>query len=322
MTGPTASAASTAPGGDAPAVVVDGVWKRFGRTDVVQGLSFDVRPGELMGFLGPNGAGKTTTMRMVLDIIRPDQGTIRVFGGEPGVEHQSRVGYLPEDRGLYRDVPVVDTLTYFGALRGMSTADSRRRATDLLERMGLGDSMRKRAAELSRGMHQKAQLIATIMNEPDLLIVDEPFQGLDPVNADLLKGVLLEQRDRGAAVIMSTHDMGDAQTLCDRILLIDGGRRLLFGTVPDVRAAFGDGAVEVVGRDVPLDPTRYRSVSHVTAADGRVRFLLREGASAQDLFRELAASDAQVERFSLDAPDLSEVFLRAVAGDARTAMVA
>jgi ABC-2 type transport system ATP-binding protein len=308
--------------GDDRAVVVEDVWKRFGKTDVVQGLSFDVRPGELIGFLGPNGAGKTTTMRMILDIIRPDRGTIRVFGGRPGVEHQTRVGYLPEDRGLYRDVPVVDTLAYFGALRGMSSSDSRKRAVDLLQRMGLGDSMRKRAAELSRGMHQKAQLIATIMNEPALLIVDEPFQGLDPVNADLLKGVLLEQRDQGAAVIMSTHDMGDAQTLCDRILLINDGRRVLYGTVPDVRGAFSDGAVEVVGRDVPLDPARFPSVSHVNAVDGRVRFLLRDGATARDLFRELAATDAVVERFTLDAPDLSEVFLRAVAGDARAALVA
>jgi ABC-2 type transport system ATP-binding protein len=319
---PTSDGVSRTPGASTPAVVVRDVWKRFARTDVVQGLSFEVRPGELMGFLGPNGAGKTTTMRMVLDIIRPDRGEIRVFGGAPGVEHQSRVGYLPEDRGLYRDVPVVDTLAYFGALRGMSTSESRRRAIELLQRMGLGDSMHKRAAELSRGMHQKAQLIATILNEPDLLIVDEPFQGLDPVNADLLKGVLLEQRDRGAAVIMSTHDMGDAQTLCDRILLIDGGRRVLYGTVPDVRGAFSDGAVEVVGRDIPLDPARYRSVSHISAIDGRVRFLLRDGASARDLYRELAGTDALVERFSLDAPDLSEVFLRAVAGDPRAERVA
>ncbi|MEZ4596026.1 MAG: ATP-binding cassette domain-containing protein [Chloroflexota bacterium] len=321
MPDPTAPAAVTAGASDAPAVAVEGVWKRFGRVDVVQGLSFEVRRGELMGFLGPNGAGKTTTMRMILDIIRPDRGVIRVFGGAPGVEQQSRVGYLPEDRGLYRDVPVVDTLAYFGALRGMSATASRRRATDLLTQMGLGDSMHKRAAELSRGMHQKAQLIATIMNEPELLIVDEPFQGLDPVNADLLKGVLLEQRDRGAAVVMSTHDMGDAQTLCDRILLIDGGRRLLFGTVPDVRQAFSGGAVEVVGEGVPTDAARYRSVSHVSAVDGRVQFLLREGIG-EDLFRELAATDATVERFTLDAPDLSEVFLRAVAGDARTALVA
>ncbi len=205
-------------------VIVDAVSKRFGTTDVVSDLSFDVRAGEVLGFLGPNGAGKTTTMRMILDIIRPDRGEIRVFGSEPGVHHQARIGYLPEDRGLYRDVPIVETLAYFGALRGLSSGEARRRATALLTEVGLGESLTKKGAELSRGMHQKAQLVATIINEPDLLIVDEPFQGLDPVNATMLKSLLLEQRDRGAAVVMSTHDMEDAQTLCDRILLIDRGR--------------------------------------------------------------------------------------------------
>jgi ABC-2 type transport system ATP-binding protein len=303
------------------AVVVSGVWKRFGSMDVVRDLSFEVRPGELLGFLGPNGAGKTTTMRMILDIIRPDRGEIRVFDGRPGVGHQERVGYLPEDRGLYRDVPVVDTLAYFGALRGMSTAAAKARATALLTEVGLGDALHKKAAELSRGMHQKAQLIATIMNEPDLLIVDEPFQGLDPVNAEMLKGVLLGQRDRGAAVVMSTHDMGDAQTLCDRILLIDEGRRLLYGSVSDVRAAFSDGAVEVVGRDIPLDPAALRSVSHVSSHDGSVRFLLRDGADARDLFRELAETGASIERFAVEAPNLNEIFLRTVAGDPRAGSV-
>jgi len=304
-----------------PAVVVEGVWKRFGTTDVVRDLSFDVRPGELLGFLGPNGAGKTTTMRMILDIIRPDRGSIRVFGGEPGVTHQERVGYLPEDRGLYRDVPILDTLTYFGALRGLSTAEAKRRATRLLTEVGLGDALKKKAAELSRGMHQKAQLIATILNEPDLLIVDEPFQGLDPVNADMLKGVLVAQRERGAAVVMSTHDMGDAQLLCDRILLIDRGGRLLYGTVTEVRAAFRDGAVVVAGQGIPADPAAYRSVSHITAHDGVLRFLLHEDATAQDLFRELAATDAVVERFAEEAPDLAEIFVRSVAGDQRAGAV-
>jgi ABC-2 type transport system ATP-binding protein len=312
MTSPTASDS---------AVVVDRVWKRFGTTDVVADLSFSVEAGELLGFLGPNGAGKTTMMRMILDIIRPVRGEIRVFGGKPGVEHQSRVGYLPEDRGLYRDVPVVETLAYFGALRGMSTSAARARATHLLEQVGLGDSMTKKGAELSRGMHQKAQLIATIMNEPDLLIVDEPFQGLDPVNSEMLKGVLLDQRARGAAVVMSTHDMEDAQTLCDRILLIDKGRRLLYGTVADVRGAFSDGAVEVVGQGLPQDVTGLRSVSHVNVSDGSIRYLLADGADARDLFRELAATDASVERFALEAPNLNEIFLRTVAGDPRAELV-
>ncbi len=275
----------------------------------------------MLGFLGPNGAGKTTTMRMILDIIRPDRGEITVFGASPGVEHQHRTGYLPEDRGLYRDVPVIETLAYFGALRGLSTSQARERATALLTEVGLGDSMTKKGAELSRGMHQKAQLVATIINEPDLLIVDEPFQGLDPVNAVMLKGLLVEQRERGAAVVMSTHDMEDAQTLCDRIVLIDRGRRLLYGRVTDVRNAFSDGAVEVVGRGLPTDAATMRSAEHATANDGSVRYLLREGMTAQDLYRELAEGTAEVERFAVEAPNLAEIFVRAVAGDARAEQV-
>jgi ABC-2 type transport system ATP-binding protein len=303
-------------------VVVDGVWKRFGTTDVVADLSFDVHPGEVLGFLGPNGAGKTTTMRMILDIIRPDRGQIRVFGMPPGVDHQGRTGYLPEDRGLYRDVPALDTLAYFGALRGLSQSVARQRAKELLIEVGLGDSLTKKAGELSRGMHQKAQLVATIINSPDLLIVDEPFQGLDPVNATMLKSLLIEQRDRGAAVVMSTHDMEDAQLLCDRILLIDNGRRVLYGKVDDVRRAFSDGAVEVVGKQLPTETDRLKAASHAMAYDGSVRYLLSEGATAQDLFRELGATDAQVERFAVEAPNLAEIFVRAVAGDERAQRVA
>jgi ABC-2 type transport system ATP-binding protein len=303
------------------AVDVRGVWKRYGDTDVVVDLSFDVRPGEVLGFLGPNGSGKTTTMRMILDITRPARGEISVFGDPPGVEHQDRIGYLPEDRGLYRDVRIIETLTYFGALRGLSESEARRRARRLLDEMGLGDAADKRAAELSRGMHQKAQLIATILNEPDLLIVDEPFQGLDPVNADMLKGVVREQRDRGAAVIMSTHDMGDAQTLCDRILLIDKGRRLLYGTVEQVRKAFSDGAVEVMGRELPRDVAGLASVVDLHELEGGVRYLIREGATPQDLFRELAGAGAAVDRFAVQAPSLDEVFIRTVAGDPRAEAV-
>jgi len=305
----------------APSVTVAGVWKRFGVTDVVADLSFEVYPGEILGFLGPNGAGKTTTMRMILDIIRPDRGTISVFGKPPGVEHQARTGYLPEDRGLYRDVPVLDTLTYFGALRGLPTSRARERARELLVEVGLADALTKKAGELSRGMHQKAQLVATVINDPDLLIVDEPFQGLDPVNATMLKSLLVERRDRGAGVVMSTHDMEDAQALCDRILLIDKGRRLLYGSVAEIRRAFSDGAVEVVGRNLPADPAGLRTVSHATAADGSVRYLLREGVNARDLFRELGENAADVERFAVESPNLAEIFIRTVNGDPRAASV-
>jgi len=303
-------------------IEVEHLTKRYGTVTAVDDVTFRVNKGEILGFLGPNGAGKTTTMRLILDIIRPDEGAIRVFGGQPGVEHQSRVGYLPEDRGLYRDVPVVETLAYFGALRGLPLAEARQRATKLLTEVGLGDALEKKGAELSRGMHQKAQLVATIINEPDLLIVDEPFSGLDPVNAQMLKELLLAQRDRGAAVIMSTHDMEDAQTLCDRIVLIDQGKRLLYGRVDDVRAAFSDGAVEVVGKNLPTDTTGLAAASHATAYDGSVRYLLTDGQTAQYLFRELASSPAEVERFAVEAPNLAEIFVRAVAGDERAAQVA
>ena len=305
-----------------PAVIVDGVWKRFGRVDVVRDLSFEVRRGEVLGFLGPNGAGKTTMMRMILDIIRPDRGRIEVFGGPPGLAQQQRVGYLPEERGLYRDVPVVDTLAYFASLKGLSAREARQRSERLLSEVGLGDSLTKKAAELSRGMHQKAQVIATVLHEPDLLIVDEPFQGLDPVNAQMLREVLLGQRDRGAAVVMSTHDMSDAQTLCDRILLIDQGRRLLYGRVADVQHAFSSGAVEVEGDGLPTDPSGLRSVTDIAGSDGSLRFLLHEGAQPADLFRELAASGADVRRFEVATPALAEIFIRAVAGDPRAARVA
>ena len=286
-----------------------------------QDLSFDVHPGEVLGFLGPNGSGKTTTMRMILDIVRPARGEIRVFGEPPGVEHQERVGYLPEDRGLYRDVKIIDTLTYFGALRGMPQKVAHDKAMALLAEMGLADAAEKKAAELSRGMHQKAQLIATILNDPELLIIDEPFQGLDPVNADMLKGVVRDQKERGAAVIMSTHDMGDAQTLCDRILLIDKGRRLLYGTVDRVRDAFSDGAVQVTGKGIPDSADVLESVTDVHEVDGAVRYLIRDGATPQDLFRELAASGAHVEHFAVQAPSLDEVFIRTVAGDPRAEAV-
>jgi ABC-2 type transport system ATP-binding protein len=313
---------TTAPSSTVPAVVVDRVWKRFGSTDVVRDLSFDVRPGELLGFLGPNGAGKTTTMRMILDVIRPDRGRVTVFGGEPGVAQQARVGYLPEERGLYRDVPVVETLTYFAALKGIRAAEAKRRAIAMLEEVGLGDALKKKAGELSRGMHQKAQVVATILHEPDLLIVDEPFQGLDPVNRDLLRRVVLAQRARGAAVVMSTHDMDEAQTLCDRIVLIHEGVRLLYGTVAEVRGAFSDGAVLVSGRGLPTESTGLATASEATALDGSVRYLLRDGATATDLFRELATGVEEIERFEVATPSLNEIFIRAVRGDPRARAVA
>jgi ABC-2 type transport system ATP-binding protein len=302
--GPTADSA--------PAVVVEGVWKRFGATDVVRDLWFEARAGELLGFLGPNGAGKTTTMRMILDIIRPDRGTISLFGAPPSVSASPRIGYLPEERGLYRDVPVLDTLAYFGSLKGLPSREARDRAARLLEEVGLGPVMRRKASELSRGMQQKAQVVATVLHEPDLLILDEPFQGLDPVNAELLRAMVLAQRDRGAAVVMSTHRMEEAEALCDRILLIDNGRRLLYGRLDEVRASFSDGAVIARGAGINERLDGIASAATIERSNGAVRFILRDGATARDLFRELAARDVDVDRFEVAAPSLDEIFIKVV----------
>ena len=217
-------------------------------------------------------------------------------------------------------MPVIDTLTYFGALRGLSTSDGARAGTaSCCVDVGLEDALTKKAGELSRGMHQKAQLIATIINEPDLLIVDEPFQGLDPLNATMLKSLLLEQRERGAAVVMSTHDMEDAQiAVRPHPAHRQRPARCCTARSTTVRRAFSDGAVEVVGRDLPTDSARAcTSAAHATSYDGSVRYLLSDGATAQDLFRELGETPAEVERFALEAPNLAEIFVRAVAGDQR-----
>jgi ABC-2 type transport system ATP-binding protein len=293
-------------------VVVEGVSKRFGRVEVVRDLSFEVRAGEVLGFLGPNGAGKTTMMRMLLDIIRPDSGRIAVFGGRPGLAQQQRVGYLPEERGLYRDVSALDTLVYFGSLKGLSGGEARRRAEELLRGLGLGDSTHKKAGELSRGMHQKVQVIATVLHGPDLLILDEPFQGLDPVNAQLLRDLVVGQRDRGVAVVMSTHDMNEAQALCDRLLLIDHGRRVLYGTLAEIQRDYVSGAVEVAGEGLPTSADSLASIADVSASDGVVRYMLRNGATATDLFHELAAAGVSVSRFEVATPNLNEIFIRAV----------
>jgi len=298
--------------GPTPAVVVDHVSKSFGVTAAVRDLSFEVRPGEILGFLGPNGSGKTTSMRMILDIIRPDSGSIRVFDRAPSFELGARIGYLPEDRGLYRDLPVIESLAYLGALHGLPWDEAEQRARTVLTDLGLGDSLEKKGSELSRGMHQKAQVVATLLHDPDLLILDEPFQGLDPVNAELLRSRVLQRRDDGAAVILSTHRMEEAESLCDRIPLIDHGREVLYGPLDDIRRRYRAGTVEIEGVDLPLDRGAMPGVLSVDAQDGRVRYQLEDGADPMRLLHAVVSSEARVERFEVGTPSLEEVFMRAV----------
>lgn len=220
-----------------PILQVERLTKKFGDIVAVDDLSFSVEAGEIFGFLGGNGAGKTTTLRMVLDIIRPTSGSISVLGGPPEARNSKAIGFLPEERGLYAGMSAIDTIVYFGKLKGMDASTARSRGLDLLERFDLADRAKSDVGSMSKGMAQKVQLATTLVNEPELLMLDEPFSGLDPVNQGLLEDEIVSASDRGAAVIFSTHVMQHAERLCDRLLLLRKGHKRFEGTLDEARAA-------------------------------------------------------------------------------------
>lgn len=219
-------------------VSLENVTKKYGSFTAVDDLSFDVAKGEIYGFLGPNGAGKTTTLRMMLEIIQPTKGAISILGSSSAIAVRRRIGYLPEERGLYRKMKAADSIAYFAQLRGMSRMAARNRAFQLLEQFGLEKFGRSKNEALSKGMAQKVQLLATIAHEPELLILDEPFSGLDPINQQTLEDLIREQRDNGRTIIFSTHVMQHAERLCDRFLIIADGKKRFEGTLMQARENF------------------------------------------------------------------------------------
>ncbi|MBL8055242.1 MAG: ATP-binding cassette domain-containing protein [Anaerolineales bacterium] len=284
--------------------------KRFGATQAVADVSFTVAPGDIFGLLGPNGAGKTTTIRMLLDIFKPDSGTVRVFGGALDLAGKRRIGYLPEERGLYKDQPLESTLVYLAALKGMDEAAARRRLKDWLERLELGEHRRRKIQELSKGMQQKAQIIATLLHEPDLIVIDEPFSGLDPVNTRVVKDILAEQRARGCALIMSTHQMHQVEALCSRIMLINAGHAVLYGPVAEVKRSFAGNAVAVSGQG---DFDGLPGVAETRHENGAWHLGLQLGADPQAVLRALLERPGvKVERFELAEPSLDDIFVSVV----------
>ncbi|HZJ02345.1 MAG TPA: ATP-binding cassette domain-containing protein, partial [Thermoleophilia bacterium] len=242
-----ASPTSSAGAGTVPSVSVRNLAKSFGSVRAVQDVSFDVYPGEIFGLLGPNGSGKTTTIRMMLDIFEPDTGTVQVLGGTLDQARKDRVGYLPEDRGLYKDQKLDTVLTYLGRLKGLDGPTVAERLESWLRRLDLLEHREKKVQELSKGMQQKAQVIATLLHDPDLIVVDEPFSGLDPVNTRIIEEVFDEQRAAGKSIIMSTHQMYQVEALCSRIALINQGEVVLYGEVEEIRRRFAGNAVVVQG---------------------------------------------------------------------------
>ncbi len=295
-----------------PTVTVSSVYKRFGAIRAVQDVSFEVFPGEIFGLLGPNGAGKTTTIRMMLDIFQPDGGQIGVFGGPLDQAKKQRIGYLPEDRGLYKDQTLEHVLIYLGTLKGLDEGRARNRLHDWLKRLDLYEHRQKQVQALSRGMQQKAQLIATLLHEPDLIVVDEPFSGLDPVNTRLVKEIIEEQCRAGKTIIMSTHQMIQVEAMCTRIVLINRGRSILYGQVDQIKRRFAGNAVNVAGRG---DLHNLRGVLETRASDGLWRLTLERDVRPQDIFCQLAKRDVQIERFEVAEPSLEDVFVSVVQGN-------
>jgi ABC-2 type transport system ATP-binding protein len=295
------------------AIMVHNVTKRYGDFTAVNDLSFEVSCGEIFSMLGPNGAGKTTTIRMILDILKPETGSIEVLGAPIADKTKERIGYLPEERGLYRNVPVVEVLTYLGQLKGMTRHDAQQRATDLLNRFELGENTRSKVSELSKGMQQKVQIISTVLHHPDLVIIDEPFAGLDPVNTQVIKDLLYEMHQDGVTIVMSTHQMQQIEEMADRLLMIDRGRRVLYGGVDEVRQRFAKNAVVVEGEG------DWAALAGVTSVDktenGRgVVLNLAQGVTPDDVMGHMAAETAyHVRRFELAVPSLNEIFIE-VAG--------
>ena len=291
-------------------IEVHDVSKRFGTTQAVDDVSLSVKSGEIFGLLGPNGAGKTTIIRMVLDILRPDHGTIEVFAGPMTEAKKNRIGYLPEERGLYADVRLIDVIYYLASLKGMDRAAAAAAAERYLRRLDLWSHRDKKLSALSRGMHQKAQFIVTIIHDPYLVIVDEPFSGLDPVNTELIRDILLNLRDEGKAIVMSTHQMHQVEAMCDRIVLLDHGRVVLEGPVDAVRRRFAGNTVEVSGSG-PFD--QLSQVQHARFHNGIWHLALADGVSPQELLRTMARrDDLMVEHFSLALPGLHEIFIKVV----------
>ena len=295
-------------------IEVSHVAKRFGETQAVADVSFDVERGEIFGLLGPNGAGKTTTIRLMLDIFKPERGTVSLLDGPMTEEKKDRIGYMPEDRGLYQDAPLERCLLYLASLKGISSGEARQRLGELLERFDLAAHKSKKVKELSKGMQQKAQIINTIIHRPELVIIDEPFIGLDPINTQLVKDLMEELRDQGATILMSTHQMRQVEELCDRILLIDDGKDVLYGNLDDIRRRFSGHAVLV--RAAGELPT-VAGVKRVSPHNDAAKLTLAQGTTPQDVLRALMAQDVTLEKFEIAIPTLDEIFIRVVEeGDA------
>jgi ABC-2 type transport system ATP-binding protein len=300
------------------------VTKRFSGHTAVDALSLSVPPGVIYGLLGPNGAGKSTTIRMIMNIYVPDSGTVRLFGtAGTGQDHSARIGYLPEERGLYAKMRVLDVLLFLAEMKGMDRRAAGPKAVEWLARLGLADWRLRKVNELSKGMQQKVQFISTILHEPDLLVMDEPFSGLDPVNSQVLKDTVLDLRRRGKTILLSTHIMEQAEKICDSVCIIARGRKLVDGTLAEVKRTHGGRHVLIAFDGASGDAQRVFADRRLVAKhDGSAQYAeleLAPGADAQEILQALVSSGARLSRFEIAEPSLHKIFIDLVGPEAATA---
>ncbi len=286
--------------------------KQFGHITAVDQLSLDVEEGTILGFLGPNGAGKTTTIRMIMQIIMPDSGAISLFGQphHPGLLDQ--VGYMPEERGLYKNMRVIDLLVFFAEMKGLGAAPARREAVQWLGRLELPEWQDKKVEDLSKGMQQKIQFAATVLHQPRLIILDEPFSGLDPVNTMLLKDIMLELKKKGHAILFSTHQMDSAEKICETICLIDQGKRVLYGPLTEIKRQFGSNRVRLRYDGKASFLADKAIVAKFDDYGQYVEITPAAGISAQQIL-ERAVQQLSVQHFEIADPSLNEIFIKVVA---------
>jgi ABC-2 type transport system ATP-binding protein len=298
----------------ANAVELRGVTKRYDEFVAVDHLSFEIREGSVFGLLGPNGAGKTSTIRMMMGITLPDEGDVFFFGQRFERKHLERIGYMPEERGLYKKMKIIDHLIFLGQLKGLAEAEARRRSLDWAEKMGIGDWMKNKVEELSKGMQQKIQFIATLLHDPPLIIMDEPFSGLDPANAVQLKDVLIELKKSGKTILFSTHRMDTVERLCDTICLVDHGRPVLMGELKQIKSSYGKNSVQVEYEGDASFLQDKTLVESYNDYGNYVEVKLVQGADSQALLRAISKG-ARVNKFELVEPSLEAIFIDVVKND-------
>ena len=295
-----------------PAIEVNHIFKSYADVIAVSDLTFSVDHGEILGLIGPNGAGKSSTIKIILDFMKPDSGEVKIFGQGMNESLKDQIGYLPEERGLYKQLTAIDLILYLASLKGMDKATAEKKASILLEQTGMFESKKKKNKEMSKGMGQLIQFIVTVIHNPELIILDEPFSGLDPVRTETVQSIISNLRDEGKSIILSTHQMNKVEELCDRVLMINKGSTVLYGDLTETRAKFRRNSVQVAADgelgDLP-------GVIERKLNNGSVELILAPDTSPQTILDRLRDREITINRFEVTTPSLNEIFLELVGAD-------